>query len=194
MPAAKISPGSAEEALLLSLFESGKSSIEIAAALSVAPGTVKRKLKALGRVMRIGRPPDPSVDRTTSKHKKWWSGVVRDPARHSQAKARRRKYVLKKHYGLTTEEYEELLASQGGVCLVCGRGPDAGKPLFVDHCHSTGNVRGLLCSNCNTLIGYASDDPVVLRNAVAYLSLPPYKRGSARATTDADGRPPTGPA
>lgn len=71
-------------------------------------------------------------------------------------------------YGLTVEEYERLLASQGGVCAICG-GPQTGKNWHVDHDHATGKVRGILCSGCNTGLGAMRDDPAILRAAGDYL-------------------------
>lgn len=87
---------------------------------------------------------------------------------------------LRVEYGLSRAEYEELLASQDGACLICRRPPTQGNPLCVDHCHNTGDVRGVLCDDCNVMIARAHDDPEVLRRAVDYLHLPPYKRGSAK--------------
>lgn len=79
-----------------------------------------------------------------------------------------------KRYGLTVEQYDEMLAAQSGCCAICessnpkGR---AGSPYFqVDHCHSTGRVRGLLCGPCNSGLGSFGDDPEVLMKAVAYLT------------------------
>ena len=71
-------------------------------------------------------------------------------------------------YGLSTEAYQEMLASQGGVCALCGGTPGA-RALGVDHDHATGRIRGLLCSPCNTGIGNLRDDPDLLRKAIAYL-------------------------
>ena len=66
-------------------------------------------------------------------------------------------------YGLTLEDYEEILAAQGGACAACGG--DEGDVqtansafLYVDHCHTTGKVRGLLCDGCNRAIGFLRDD------------------------------------
>lgn len=84
-------------------------------------------------------------------------------------KAAARKTELKKKYGITPQEYEQRLASQGGVCAICKQ-PPAGKDHAVDHCHSTGAVRGILCSKCNTGLGQFQDSPELLLNAVAYLS------------------------
>ena len=69
-------------------------------------------------------------------------------------KASDRKSHLKRKYGLTLEAFDELLASQGGGCAICGK-PDADN---VDHDHATGRVRGILCWNCNIAIGQFEDD------------------------------------
>jgi len=82
-------------------------------------------------------------------------------------KQRRREHHLTNAYGITLEDYDALLATQGGVCVICHNGTD--EPLHVDHDHTTGKVRGLLCSNCNTGIGLLKDDPVRLRAAADYL-------------------------
>lgn len=73
-----------------------------------------------------------------------------------------------------------MLESQGGVCAICGllpqgkangqARPDHLPNLHVDHCHKQGHVRGLLCSNCNTLLGLAKDDPETLLRAIRYLT------------------------
>jgi hypothetical protein len=61
--------------------------------------------------------------------------------------------------------YQSLYQSQNRVCAICGRR----KSLVVDHAHDTRMVRGLLCFRCNFLIGYAKDDPDILRAAIMYL-------------------------
>lgn len=85
----------------------------------------------------------------------------------SHREARRRRL-----YGLRPEEYSSRLATQGGVCAICGEPPVADGPrpgLSVDHDHQTGENRGLLCSRCNAGIGNLRDDPRLLRAAAAYL-------------------------
>jgi Recombination endonuclease VII len=72
-------------------------------------------------------------------------------------------------YGISLEEYAAMLAHQGGVCAICKKKPDKGKPLCVDHCHVTGMVRGLLCQKCNSVLAFGNDDPDILRAAIAYL-------------------------
>lgn len=60
---------------------------------------------------------------------------------------------LKGQYGITVEQYEEMLASQNGVCAICQNPPAKKQRLHVDHCHTTGRVRALLCWTCNTQLG-----------------------------------------
>lgn len=72
-------------------------------------------------------------------------------------------------YGITQEQLAEMVAAQGGVCKICGDPPPEGKPLVVDHDHETGAIRGALCGNCNSGLGYFRDDPERLRAAIRYL-------------------------
>jgi hypothetical protein len=69
-------------------------------------------------------------------------------------------------YGITPEEYDALVKSQGGACAICGRK----RKLVVDHDHESGKVRGLLCDPCNLMIGRADDDPGALTRAIVYLT------------------------
>lgn len=78
-----------------------------------------------------------------------------------------RKAALRRHYGLSIEEYNAMEESQKGKCLICKRKPKS--RLHVDHCHKTGRVRGLLCAPCNTAIGKMRDCPKILRSAIEYL-------------------------
>ena len=71
-------------------------------------------------------------------------------------------------YGLTREDYERLMRSQGERCAICLSSPD--RPLVVDHCHATGRVRGLLCGRCNSAIGLMDDDPTRASRAAEYLN------------------------
>lgn len=75
-------------------------------------------------------------------------------------------------YGITIQDRDRMLDLQGGCCAVCQGTPmGRGQRLHVDHCHATNVIRGLLCSNCNTMLGLAADDPARLRAAAAYLEL-----------------------
>ncbi len=71
-------------------------------------------------------------------------------------------------FGITLEDYERILEEQGGLCVIC-KGKDNSKRLAVDHCHTTGKVRGLLCSRCNQGLGLFDDDEKKLRLAIKYL-------------------------
>ena len=85
-----------------------------------------------------------------------------------------KRYNLKKSFGLSVEDYTAMLESQGGVCAICKQ-PEttirAGKvqALAVDHCHTTGKIRGLLCNSCNRALGKFKDDVSIVKSAVAYL-------------------------
>jgi Recombination endonuclease VII len=80
-----------------------------------------------------------------------------------------RKRRLKFVYGISPEEYDAMLARQDGVCAICRNKPDKDKPLCVDHCHVTGEVRGLLCHRCNSALGFFREDSGILSTAIAYL-------------------------
>lgn len=86
-----------------------------------------------------------------------------------EVKRRNRDGHLRRKFGITLEDYEELLARQGGVCAVCSREPTPGISLHVDHDHETGRIRGLLCFRCNNALGDLEDDPALLRAAARYL-------------------------
>jgi hypothetical protein len=80
----------------------------------------------------------------------------------------RRAHYLKSKFGLSVAEYDTMLAEQGGVCAIC-RAPEDGKRLAVDHCHTTGAVRGLLCQRCNRGIGHFAESAERLRAAANYV-------------------------
>lgn len=89
--------------------------------------------------------------------------------RRAEYAANREKYRLRhllKEYGLSIEQYNEILHRQGGVCAICKKTPEK---FHVDHDHQTGQVRGLLCSPCNVVLGLMKDLPERLRAAAAYL-------------------------
>ena len=80
-----------------------------------------------------------------------------------------RRSHLKRKFGLTPEEYDQMLREQGGVCALCGSPPPPGISLHVDHDHRTGQNRRLLCFRCNNALGDLGDDPSLLRDAAAYI-------------------------
>lgn len=88
----------------------------------------------------------------------------------------KKEYSLKRKFGITLADYNAMLDEQGGVCAVCGQPESLVDPrtktvrdLAVDHDHEIGNVRGLLCRNCNTAIGLFGDDLDRIRSALEYL-------------------------
>jgi len=84
-----------------------------------------------------------------------------------------RKWYLKKHYGLTPEEYDAEVAKRNGRCDICGKVAVAKNkwrsPLHVDHNHTTGAVRGYLCPSCNTAIGSLGDTSAGILKAYEYV-------------------------
>ncbi len=81
----------------------------------------------------------------------------------------RNKY-LKRVYGITSEQYEEILIGQKECCAICGDHQSKFKRrLHVDHNHETGEIRGLLCTNCNRMLGHAQDSKDILMRGVQYL-------------------------
>lgn len=78
-----------------------------------------------------------------------------------------RDWRLRKCYGLTLAEFEQLERIQGGRCAICGLIPQG--CLNVDHDHDTDEVRGLLCAPCNMAIGLLRDNPEIIKAAAEYL-------------------------
>jgi len=76
---------------------------------------------------------------------------------------------LCKRFGITLEDYNNMLESQNHKCKICG-GTDEHQALSVDHCHTTGRIRGLLCNDCNRGIGMFKDNPSTLQSAIKYLT------------------------
>lgn len=77
-----------------------------------------------------------------------------------------------KMYGLTSEEYWKVYEYQGGKCAICQRATGKRKKLSVDHDHSTGEVRMLLCTRCNRMLGHLRDEPEAFERAADVLRHP----------------------
>lgn len=83
---------------------------------------------------------------------------------------------LKKSYGITLDDYNDMFLKQEGLCdiccnpEVCKTSSGAIKMLSVDHCHISGKVRGLLCTKCNTSLGGFNDSISMLLLAIKYLN------------------------
>lgn len=97
--------------------------------------------------------------------------------RAKQSPEHRRSAKLRCKYKITLEDFDNMLQQQEGVCAICGNPEYRVDPvikkvrnLSVDHCHKTGKVRGLLCSDCNIGLGAYRDDLYRLAKAIVYLS------------------------
>ncbi len=107
------------------------------------------------------------LSKTVKTRHKWNT----DPEAWSKRQLAVRKSHLKRHYGMTLDEYQKLFDEQEGCCAICGTHHSnvPHKQLMVDHCHKTGKVRQLLCDLCNTALGKFKDEPKLLEKAAAYL-------------------------
>ena len=95
------------------------------------------------------------------------SAVRRDRRGRKYDPAKRRSWNYRTRYGVSAADVDALLASQGGLCAICRKVPR--RPV-VDHDHSTGKVRGVLCHACNVMAGSLENDEF-RRRALAYLGL-----------------------
>ncbi|WP_189951267.1 endonuclease VII domain-containing protein [Streptomyces roseolus] len=92
-----------------------------------------------------------------------------------ERKAANHEKRVQETYGLEAGEYARLYKFQGGLCALCRRATGASRRLSVDHDHATGEVRGLLCRPCNSLLGHARDKLAFFRRCISYLNLPPCR-------------------
>jgi hypothetical protein len=99
-------------------------------------------------------------DRLNAERRDKWRSDAALRARHGAAR-------LGRNYGLSREEHRRLLKEQNGACAVCKL--PSRRALYVDHCHATRQVRGLLCDKCNTALGLFGDDSKRMRAAAAYV-------------------------
>jgi hypothetical protein len=82
---------------------------------------------------------------------------------------KRKNSRLRYSFGISLEEYNDMLKAQGGVCAICSKLCKSGRYLAVDHDHVTGKVRALLCSNCNILVGHLQDSQDLVYRLLDYL-------------------------
>lgn len=84
-----------------------------------------------------------------------------------------RRHAYRKNYGITLENYNEMFETQNECCAICLRHRSVfEKNFYVDHCHKTLRVRGLLCFDCNTTLGRVNDNIETLKRAISYLEAP----------------------
>ena len=108
-----------------------------------------------------------------------WCSICRDTKaaawyaeNHTTKQEQGRRYRYKKQYGITIEEYNQILLWQGGVCALCLRLPKPGRNLHVDHDHKSGATRGLLCFSCNMRVGRERESAWFAR-AASYMDANP---------------------
>ena len=80
-----------------------------------------------------------------------------------------KKKFLKKKYGITIEQFDQMRVEQNGKCAICSNQFKDSKDTCVDHCHTNGKVRQLLCFSCNVMLGHARDSQDILKSALTYL-------------------------
>ena len=107
----------------------------------------------------------------------------------SAASQKNRAWRLRTKYGLTVEDFDQMLAAQGGVCAICGNPPKpdgvrAASRLHPDHDHVTNRNRDLLCLSCNVGVGHFRDDPALMRAAAEYIE---RHRAAVRQEESRDG-------
>ena len=103
------------------------------------------------------------------KIKKAWRDKGGASQEYQRNKDKYRDTYLKRLYGLSLEEYNNMTEQQNSLCYVCNQPPKGGKRLAVDHCHTTGTVRRLLCANCNTTLGLVNEDINIMNKLIKYI-------------------------
>lgn len=124
-----------------------------------------RKIQAMKRI-------DGSNKSTRQKYEKGDAGKACRKRYHSseKGKANNRKSQLKNKYNMTIEDYNLLLELQNHSCKICSLHiNDHSRNLAVDHCHTTGKVRSLLCDNCNVALGLVKEDIKIMHNMIKYM-------------------------
>ena len=111
------------------------------------------------------------ADGYRSKCKQCMSNYYKKRNKNPEQKIKQREWSYKRRYGISIEEYNQLSESQNHACKICGSidSRRGNKFLMVDHNHETGEVRGLLCSRCNSAIGLLEDNISHLQSAINYL-------------------------
>lgn len=135
------------------------------------------------------------ANRETLLEKQRARGKVLYAASKAKHKARARKAKLKR-YGLTEDQHRAVLQRQEYQCPICERFLAYPTVASIDHCHTTGSVRGVLCRRCNTALGLLEESPANLERALEYLSIPrlqSFNRWLSGATSMTSSEPSSEP-
>jgi len=103
-----------------------------------------------------------NTDKARATDKRWKA------ANPDKVKLRAQRAHYRRRYGITLEERDAMFIAQGGACAAC-RADTTSSPWHVDHCHSTGKVRAILCDSCNKTLGHAKEDAARLRALANYI-------------------------
>lgn len=125
-----------------------------------ASGTQKNKEHARKYAREFQAQPERAERRRKYNRERYYNLTVQERQRNNH---------LIRNFGITLDEYNEMLAAQGNACAVCKTTCKSGRQLAVDDCHETGRVRGLLCMNCNRGLGWLGEDADRLIAAAAYV-------------------------
>lgn len=97
--------------------------------------------------------------------KKW----VENTEASDRYKKRARERAKERRYGITQEQFDQMLIDQDNKCGICDIEFKNTKSTHIDHCHKTDKVRGILCNDCNVALGQFYDSPELMENAIKYL-------------------------
>ena len=97
--------------------------------------------------------------------KKWAENVEASDRYRERARERNKE----RRYGITQEQFDQMLLEQNNKCKICSNNFKSSKDTHIDHCHGTNKVRGLLCNGCNMALGQFMDNTDILDNAIKYL-------------------------
>lgn len=101
--------------------------------------------------------------------KKWHANKYLTSERTKKDPRKQREYLLKRKYGIDHSKFDDMLAEQDGKCAICLTEDPAGVNWHVDHCHSTGKVRGLLCCSCNQSLGMLKENVSIMESMIKYV-------------------------
>jgi hypothetical protein len=168
---------------MIAAYTGGASLQELADKHEVVVTTIRKRLLALGVTMRKAGPLTPEVKGdeircSACKDFKHFSLFDKHPKNSTGRLSSCKECEIKRYrirmYGVTSEAYEALVETHGGQCAICKCTAEHPrnhglKSLAIDHCHTSGSVRGLLCHSCNTALGKFDDNISFLQGAISYL-------------------------
>lgn len=104
---------------------------------------------------------------TGDKDKYFKRSKIRDTYQYGDCKKCHQEYTRAWRYGITVEQMRELLNID--CCEICERGFEEAGRKVIDHCHITGEIRGILCDSCNTTLGQLKKTPYIMDNYISYM-------------------------